>query len=63
MPNNNIPVGVTIGALSFVPPSFEFQPWSVYAGIPIRFICKRNEGNVMEQVAKLDAYHQRISDE
>src|SRR5579864_7228762 len=36
MPNNHIPVGTVIGALSFVPVAFEFQPWSVYAGSPIR---------------------------
>ena len=59
MPNNRIPVGVAIGVLSFVPPAFDFQPWSVYAGIPIRFVRKRNQENILAQVAKLDAYYQR----
>lgn len=54
MPDNNIPEGAVIGALSFVPPRFKFRPWSVYAGIPVRFIKDRNKANVMRQVAKLE---------
>ena len=53
MPNNTILEGVTVGALSFVPPNFKFQPWSVYAGIPIRYIKPRNKKNVLEEVKKL----------
>ncbi len=49
MPNNSIPDGVTIGSLSFVPENFKFEEWSVYAGIPIRFIKKRNRANVLKQ--------------
>ena len=56
MPDNNIPVGTVIGALSFVPAGFDFRPWSVYAGIPIRFIGPRNRDNVMAQVEKLDTF-------
>jgi acetyltransferase-like isoleucine patch superfamily enzyme len=56
MPSNHIPEGTVIGALSFVPPEFDFKPWSVYAGIPIRFICPRNQDNVMAQVERLDAF-------
>lgn len=59
MPKNHIPEGTTIGALSFVPASFEFQPWSVYTGIPIRFLRPRNREGVMEQVRKLDAQFER----
>jgi len=54
MPNNNIPEGTVIGALSFVPPNFKFKPWSVYAGIPIKFIKYRNKENVMRQVKELE---------
>ncbi len=53
MPRNQIPEGAVIGALSFVPEDFEFRPWSVYAGIPIRFIRTRNRESVMEQVRRL----------
>jgi len=55
MPRNHLPEGTVIGALSFVPVAFEFRPWSVYAGIPIRFIRSRNRESVMDQVRRLDA--------
>ena len=55
MPNNNIPEGTVLGALSFAPAGFEFRPWSVYAGIPVRFVRPRNRESVMEQVTKLTA--------
>ena len=54
MPGNQIPEGTVIGALSFVPVEFEFRPWSVYAGIPIRFIRARNHESVLEQLRKLE---------
>src|ERR1700719_3681781 len=38
MPANSVPEGTVIGALSFVPAGFQFEPWSVYAGTPIRLI-------------------------
>lgn len=53
MPNNDIPEGTVIGALSFVPPNFKFKEWSIYAGIPIKFIKKRNKKNVLSQYRKL----------
>jgi len=55
MPNNYIPEGAVLGALSFAPPAFEFQPWSVYAGIPLRFVRPRNRDSVVEQVKRLTA--------
>ena len=55
MPNNHIPLGTVIGALSFAPVAFEFRPWSVYAGIPIRLIRPRNRDSVMKQVRRLEA--------
>lgn len=53
MPGNDIPEGTVIGALSFVPPNFKFKSWSVYAGIPIRFLKRRNKASVMRQLNKL----------
>jgi acetyltransferase-like isoleucine patch superfamily enzyme len=54
MPNNHIPEGTVIGALSFVPAAYQFRPWSVYAGIPIRFLRPRNQQSVMEQLRRLE---------
>jgi len=54
MPRNRIPIGTVIGALSFVPTAFEFQPWAVYAGIPARFIRPRNRESVIQQARKLE---------
>lgn len=56
MPDNAIPEGTVIGALSFVPPRAKLDPWSVYAGTPVRLICARNKKRVMEQVASLEAF-------
>lgn len=50
MPDNNIPEGVAIGALSFVPSKFQFRPWMVYAGNPLRLIGPRQQRAVMAQV-------------
>jgi acetyltransferase-like isoleucine patch superfamily enzyme len=54
MPANRIPIGTVIGALSFVPASFEFRPWNVYAGTPIRHLRPRNRENVLQQARKLE---------
>ncbi|HEU0292036.1 MAG TPA: hypothetical protein VFR47_04835 [Anaerolineales bacterium] len=56
MPGNHVPVGTVIGALSFVPTAFEFQPWGVYAGIPIRWMRSRNKEQVTAQAEKLNEY-------
>lgn len=57
MPHQNIPDGVTVGAMSFVPAGFKFEPWSVYAGSPkLRLITRRNKANVLLEVAKLEEY-------
>jgi acetyltransferase-like isoleucine patch superfamily enzyme len=50
MPRNEIPEGVAVGALSFVPPAYNFEPWTVYAGIPIRPVAERDRNRVMRQV-------------
>lgn len=54
MPNNKIPEGTAIGALSFVPTNFKFKPWAVYAGIPIKFIGERNKENVTGQFEEIE---------
>ena len=53
MPDNHIPEGTVIGALSFVPSRFRFEPWSVYAGIPARKVGERNRAAVTAQAARL----------
>jgi acetyltransferase-like isoleucine patch superfamily enzyme len=50
MPDNVVPEGTTIGALSYVPTRFPFEPWSVYAGAPIRRVASRNRERVLAQV-------------
>jgi acetyltransferase-like isoleucine patch superfamily enzyme len=57
MPDNVIPEGTTIGALSYVPPRFQFEPWTVYAGAPIRRVAARNRDRVLAQA---DAIRQRL---
>ena len=54
MPNNLIPEGVAIGALSFVPPQYAFEPWTVYAGIPIRPMKARDRSSVLRQHAEFE---------
>jgi len=53
MPNNYIPEGTVIGANSFVPSNFPLKEWSVYAGVPIKYIKARNKKNVMAEVENL----------
>lgn len=53
MPDNHVPEGTVIGALSFVPPRFAFEPWSVYAGVPVRRVGARNRQAVEAQAAAL----------
>jgi acetyltransferase-like isoleucine patch superfamily enzyme len=53
MPANVIPEGTVIGALSFVPPKFAFQPWSVYAGVPLRRVGERDRAAVTAQADAL----------
>lgn len=53
MPNNNIPEGVAIGGLSWVPANSMLEPWSVYAGIPVKKIKDRNKENILRQIGLL----------
>lgn len=57
MPNNHIPEGTVIGAMSFTPSHYPFKPWSVYAGIPIAFLKHRNRENVMKQFKQIETYN------
>jgi acetyltransferase-like isoleucine patch superfamily enzyme len=55
MPDNKIPNGVCIGAMSFVPSRFKFEPWTVYAGSPkLRVIKKRNKENVLREIREIE---------
>jgi acetyltransferase-like isoleucine patch superfamily enzyme len=56
MPGNNIPEGTVVGALSFVPHAFDFEPWSVYAGTPLRLVKRRNKDNVLRQAARMKEF-------
>jgi acetyltransferase-like isoleucine patch superfamily enzyme len=49
MPNNYIPEGTAIGALSFVPPRFNFKPWIIYGGNPLRPLAPRDRATVLRQ--------------
>ena len=60
MPGNEIPEGTVIGALSFVPAGFSFEPWAVYAGTPIRRIGSRNRETVAAQATLLRARLQQL---
>lgn len=53
LPDNFIPEGVAIGALSLVPTRFAFEAWTLYAGIPIRKIKKRNRSKILNQIEKV----------
>jgi acetyltransferase-like isoleucine patch superfamily enzyme len=55
IPKNTLPEGVAVGALTFIPAAFVFKPWSVYAGIPARFIKKRDRKSVLRQAAKIES--------
>jgi len=57
MPDNHIPEGTVIGALSFVPARFVFDSWAVYAGSPIRRVGDRNRDAVRAQA---DALRRRL---
>ena len=59
MPDNRIPEGTVIGALSFVPARFPLEPWSVYAGTPVRRIGDRNRDAVRAQA---DTLRTRLED-
>jgi acetyltransferase-like isoleucine patch superfamily enzyme len=53
MPRTVIPQGTVVGSLSLVPAGADLRPWSVYAGIPVRYIRPRNRDNVLRQVEQV----------
>jgi acetyltransferase-like isoleucine patch superfamily enzyme len=61
MPQNTLPEGVAVGALSFVPPNFPFEAWTVYAGTPIRRLKARDRDSVLRQRDALEAYLRRLA--
>lgn len=62
MPDNHIPEGTVIGTVSFVPAAFPFEPWSVYAGSPIRLVGRRNRDAVETQAKVLRDRLDRLRD-
>ena len=60
MPRNHVPEGSVIGALTFVPANFNFEPWSVYAGIPARKVGMRDREAVLRQLGR---FEQRIAEQ
>lgn len=54
LPDNHVPEGAAIGAMSFVPPHYEFEPWTVYFGIPIRPVYRRDRESVLRQLALVE---------
>ena len=59
MPNNHIPQGVAIGALSFVPENYKFKNWSIYAGTPIKFVKKRNKKEILKKFEIFNSYYKK----
>jgi acetyltransferase-like isoleucine patch superfamily enzyme len=64
MPGTTVPEGTVVGALSFVPPRASLEPWTVYAGVPVRQVGERNRSAVTEQAARMrehiDAARRRL---
>ena len=55
MPGVTLPIGCCIGAQSFVYSHKKLEPWSVYAGNPLRLLKRRNAQHVM-QLAQSPTY-------
>lgn len=56
MPDNYIPEGVAIGALSYVPSNYPFEPWTIYFGTPIEPRKERNRDSVLKQADVVKKY-------
>jgi acetyltransferase-like isoleucine patch superfamily enzyme len=63
MPDNDIPEGTVIGALSLVMPRSQLEPWAVYAGVPARFVRRRNRDNVERQVRQVREHLARLENQ
>jgi len=55
LPGCQIPEGVATGAMTLITPKTKLEPWSLYAGIPARFIKKRQSKKILVSAAKLIA--------
>lgn len=55
MPDVYIPKGTCIGAMSFVPSGFEFEPWSIYVmkNGKLTKVKDRNKANVLRQAQEV----------
>lgn len=53
LPNVKFSEGSTVGALSLVPQGTVLEPWTMYAGIPVKPIKRRNEKSVRRQAEKI----------
>ena len=49
LPKVVIPEGTVIGACSLVPSNMELKAWTIYAGIPIKPLKKRNKEKILKQ--------------
>jgi len=54
LPNNTIPEGVAIGALSLVPPEFQFEKYTYYSGNPIIPKKKRDRNRILKQAQEVE---------
>jgi len=48
-----LPEGVAIGAYSLVKSNIKYEPWTLYAGNPIKMICRRDGTLMKAQADKL----------
>jgi len=44
-----LPEGVAIGAYSLVKSNIKYEPWTLYAGNPIKIICRRDKDKMKTQ--------------
>lgn len=54
LPGAVIPDGVVVGAMSLVLQDSHLQPWSIYAGCPVRRLRTRPKGRVLELEAEYE---------
>lgn len=59
LPGVHVPEGAVIGALSLVLPRTKLEPWSVYAGCPIRKIGKRDRERVTRAARAYYAHYKK----
>lgn len=53
LPGVNVPEGVVLGANSLVRSTDQLDPWTIYAGNPIRPLRSRNRDNMLSSAQKL----------